>query len=368
MKQRFDKKTYEEHIVTEDGEVIQSKTIYQTKDEPEYVKLYIDCVFSLKGVRKRLNPIFIAFLEYMSYADSDAEYGGQLIFINKPMKLIIAKKLNLGIDSINKAVSEFTKHGLFKRITNGMYQVNPDIVGRGEWKDIKNIKATFDFGKKEVKADIIRENDEKEDNKVEIIGTCPKCGNNIIKDIHGIRCKENCGFKILPNDLSVQQIQSLLNKHTVEQVGKDYKMIIFPEIISENGMYYWKKKIQLLQVKEDKITTEQTKKPIEQKTENTTQIQSQNKEENKKILGKCPNCGNNILWGKYGAYCAGGCGVNVSRIYGVYLTKEQVQALLNGKSISYTANGWKNTVFPEIENHIHNDKTTPEWKRKSEKI
>lgn len=154
---RLDKKVFEEHIVSQEtGEMIQSKTVYKTQTEPEYVKLYIDCILTVKGLRKGLNPIFLAFLPYMSYADINGQGGGQVIFVNKAMKEIIAQKLNLGIDSINKALSEFTKAGLFKRLTVGTYQVNPNIVGKGEWKDIKNIRATFDFGNKEIVADIVK--------------------------------------------------------------------------------------------------------------------------------------------------------------------------------------------------------------------
>lgn len=158
---RLDKKVFESHIVSQEtGELIQSKTVYKTQTEPEYVKLYIDCILTVKGLRKGLNPIFLAFLPYMSYADINGQGGGQVIFVNKAMKDIIAKKLNLGIDSINKALSEFTKAGLFKRLTVGTYQVNPNIVGKGEWKDIKNIRATFDFGSKEIVADIVRAEEE----------------------------------------------------------------------------------------------------------------------------------------------------------------------------------------------------------------
>lgn len=159
-KSRLEKKVFEEHVITQEGEVVQSKTVYKTQTEPEYVKLYIDCILTVKGLRKGLNPIFLAFLPYMSYADINGQGGGQVIFVNKAMKDIIAKSLNLGIDSINKALSEFTKAGIFKRLTVGTYQVNPNIVGKGEWKDIKNIRATFDFAAREVVADIVKAEEE----------------------------------------------------------------------------------------------------------------------------------------------------------------------------------------------------------------
>ena len=50
-----------------------------------------------------------------------------------------------------------------------------------------------------------------------------------------------------------------------------------------------------------------------------------------KILGKCPNCGGEVVKGKYGAFCKNKCGMNVSRIMGVALSDEQVESLLTGK-------------------------------------
>ena len=50
-----------------------------------------------------------------------------------------------------------------------------------------------------------------------------------------------------------------------------------------------------------------------------------------KVLGKCPNCGGEVVKGKYGAFCKNKCGMNVSRIMGVSLSDEQVESLLDGK-------------------------------------
>ena len=163
-KTRTDRKVFEEHVVTQEGEVISSKTVYKAQDEPDFVKLYIDCVFTVKGVKKGFNPIFVAFLEYMSYSDANNEYGGQLIFVNKAMKTAIAKKVGLSLVSVNNAITDFVKKGLFKRIDVGTYQVNPNIVGRGKWSDIKNIRATFDFGNKDIVADIVKT----EENRIDI--------------------------------------------------------------------------------------------------------------------------------------------------------------------------------------------------------
>ena len=50
-------------------------------------------------------------------------------------------------------------------------------------------------------------------------------------------------------------------------------------------------------------------------------------------LGICPNCGGQVVKGKFGAYCVKKCGMNVSRVMGAALTDMQVKDLLAGKKI-----------------------------------
>ena len=49
------------------------------------------------------------------------------------------------------------KTGIFARIATGTYQVNAELFGKGDWKDIKNIRATFDFARGTVETEIITE-------------------------------------------------------------------------------------------------------------------------------------------------------------------------------------------------------------------
>ena len=51
------------------------------------------------------------------------------------------------------------------------------------------------------------------------------------------------------------------------------------------------------------------------------------------VLGKCPKCGADVVKGKFGAYCTGKCGMNVSKALGVTLSDSQVKSLLGGKKI-----------------------------------
>ena len=51
------------------------------------------------------------------------------------------------------------------------------------------------------------------------------------------------------------------------------------------------------------------------------------------VLGNCPNCKKEVVKGKYGAYCTGKCGMNVSRYYKKSFTDAQIKDLLMGKKI-----------------------------------
>ena len=154
-KDRVDSTVYTS--VTEDkdtGEVQTITTVTKVGKEPDFVKLYIDCVLTFKGLGKGLNGILIELLRYMSYADIGEDGGGQLIFINKPLKESIAKRLGISIKRVEQAITNLVKAHIFKRVQLGAYQVNPNIFGKGEWNDIRNIRATFDFGNGDICADI----------------------------------------------------------------------------------------------------------------------------------------------------------------------------------------------------------------------
>lgn len=79
-------------------------------------------------------------------------------------------------------------------------------------------------------------------------------------------------------------------------------------------------------------------------------------------LGKCPKCGGDIKKGKYGFYCTSKCGMNVAKVYGKELSEVQLEKLLNGKEISFTSNGKKTIVLPEVVQNDYNGKTYFQWK------
>lgn len=161
------KKTVFESIETiidhETGEIM--KTVNNSSKimskEPEYIKLYLDCLCTFKGLNKALSPVLIACCHFMTWADS--KHNDQMIFMNSYIKDQICELTNLKVDRVNKAIKEIVDANIFIKVEGkrGVYRVNPFIIGRGEWKDIKELRANFDFITGEVKPEIIyKEEDE----------------------------------------------------------------------------------------------------------------------------------------------------------------------------------------------------------------
>lgn len=144
------KKTVYENItsiIDEDG-VIKNQTKQTVKieeKEPDFIKVYLDCVCTFKGLNKALSPILIGFCSYMTWADS--EHEKQLIWLNKITKEAVANKLGIKIDRVNKALKDIVDADIFRRIkgVRGCYEVNPYIIAKGKWSDIKVLRANFNF-------------------------------------------------------------------------------------------------------------------------------------------------------------------------------------------------------------------------------
>lgn len=51
------------------------------------------------------------------------------------------------------------------------------------------------------------------------------------------------------------------------------------------------------------------------------------------VLGKCPNCGGDVVKGVYGYYCKNKCGMSLNKIMGVGINESQLKNLLSGKKI-----------------------------------
>lgn len=173
------------------------------------------------------------------------------------------------------------------------------------------------------------------------LGKCPRCGKNILEGKQNYYCesgKDGCGFNVwkkpkYPNTtVSAKQMTELLTigmtrLKAVSKSGNDFTANF---ALEDTGKY-----INLVLV-----TSERT------------------------ALGKCPKCGGDVINGQYGFHCKNKCGMNLAKVYGKVLTELQLKNLLDGKQISFTANGKKTVVLPELFENNYQGKTYFQWKTK----
>lgn len=154
---------------------------------------------------------------------------------------------------------------------------------------------------------------------------------------------------------------------TATEKGVNLINVVPDEVKSPSLTAVWEN--QLLQVERGMLSADSFMADIEQfvreicrkygSVDSSVSFGNKNKFE---PIGKCPKCSGDVVKGKFGFYCKNKCGMNVSKIFGKELTEKQITGLLNGTSTSYTANGRKTTVLPEVHENEYNGKTYYQWK------
>lgn len=140
-------KEIETGYVDANGEVISSSSLKEwliPREEPDYVKLYLNAVLEYRDVGSSNTPTLMALMKYMTFADNETE-GGQMIILNKFVRNKIAKELNIKPDTLRKNIDKLCNGKILRKLETDTYQVNPYLIGKGDWSSIKNLRASFDW-------------------------------------------------------------------------------------------------------------------------------------------------------------------------------------------------------------------------------
>ena len=123
------------------GEVLKRETTVQFSKEPGFVKLYFDCLgvyIKNDGLSASLNDMLLEVLHRASYAQD-----GQIVHLGAYDKEQICKATHKSMRRLEQAITTWVKNRVLIRVARGIYQVNPFIFGRGDWRDIANLRATL---------------------------------------------------------------------------------------------------------------------------------------------------------------------------------------------------------------------------------
>ncbi len=131
-------------LILEQQQTTEIKSIINKKipNEPDYIKVYkyVNTLFAFKGIKQSLTPFIIEISNHMTYAKE-----GQIVNLNRTTKAMIAGNLGVSEKRVNQVITELRSFDILRKIQNGVYSVNPYIVARGSWADVRKLQTHFDF-------------------------------------------------------------------------------------------------------------------------------------------------------------------------------------------------------------------------------
>ena len=137
----------EEIIDIKTGEVITraSTTSFKVDKEPDFVKLYLQDLVQLNNLPSGMSKILMLIIRQMNY--------NNVVVLISHTKEFICDELNVSMSYVNKCILEFSKKGLLIRMKNnrtgkqmrGIYMLDPNLVGKGSWQDINELRLSITY-------------------------------------------------------------------------------------------------------------------------------------------------------------------------------------------------------------------------------
>lgn len=167
-------------IIDQDGNETTSKIektkAYHKNEEPDYIKLYTRMWCEFNDIPMGARKLFLELVTRMTYCNMDDLENSQLVNTGKPWSTSIMKALGWKEDMYKQQLRALKNCGAIRSVGRGVYQINPNYAGRGEWKynpklkrgGIENLVATFNFKDKTVDTKIIYAADRNDPNATDV--------------------------------------------------------------------------------------------------------------------------------------------------------------------------------------------------------
>lgn len=130
--------------------VLSSENSYVGK-EPDYVKIYTDCQLVFNHLDVALSPYIVAFGKWMTFANFENPDFRCTVRTGEIERQDVAHCVGVSESMVKKAIKQLINSEVFipiikdGRRLRGIYFVNPWVMSKGEWKDIKQLRAQFEF-------------------------------------------------------------------------------------------------------------------------------------------------------------------------------------------------------------------------------
>jgi len=103
--------------------------------EPSYIKLYIADISHLNNITKNGSATLYELLKIMDYKN--------IIRVLKDDKEEIAEVLQTTLQVVNNNITQLVKKHILIRKASGKYLINPNIFGKGSWKENRELRKSL---------------------------------------------------------------------------------------------------------------------------------------------------------------------------------------------------------------------------------
>lgn len=125
----------------------------QRNTEPDYIKLYTKMWAEFNGIPVPYRDLFLELVTRMTYCNSRDLENSQLVNTGRPWSDSIMAALGWKQRMYQKGLRALCDCGAIRQVSRGVYQINPQYAGRGEWKynprlergGVEDLVATFNF-------------------------------------------------------------------------------------------------------------------------------------------------------------------------------------------------------------------------------
>ena len=142
---------------------VEKVTNIQRNNEPDYIKLYTKMWCEFNDIPMAYRELFLQLVIRMTYCNSADLGNSQLVNTGKPWSTSIMKALDWKDRMYQKGLKALCECEAIKKVGRGVYQINPQYAGRGEWKynprlergGIEDLVVSFNFKDKSVDTKIV---------------------------------------------------------------------------------------------------------------------------------------------------------------------------------------------------------------------
>lgn len=129
------KKIIDSHITVDElGQIKSTEKVYRFKsEEPNYIKIYLRDISYFYEIPKGSTDLIYELFNYVNYNTHE-------IIINIDIKKRIRKLLDTTVATLDNNLSKLIKKGILDKTGTGVYNLNPYLFGKGDWKSIKELR------------------------------------------------------------------------------------------------------------------------------------------------------------------------------------------------------------------------------------